>query len=633
MLSILSHVFARYHERQAPAFIIGIFRVLYGIVAFQEILFLLYFNHLIFDPVPYIDVEFPMIPLFLCLWAVIVAWLIVGYRSQFAIIANYLFWIIFVNFTPMQRDFDGGFDLFMIGVGFFLIFMPIGRAVSVDNLLYKLQFKYQEQPTLPKATSALSMLLPVLVCLGFLYFDSAIHKMFAEHWRNGLGAWLPSSMPYYISALDLSWLLNIEVIQKSIGYVILVFQFTFIFLFYRRSFRPVFLLVGAGLHFGITITFNIYPFGLGMLSVYVLMIPFSWWRGLANKVTYKTPQLSVFYDGDCPLCNRTATIIKHFDIFQGVAFKDLQTYAHSVSELQGYDQQILLTDLYAVDLQGHVYAGVDTYSQIFAKMRYLAVIAWCLRAPGIYQMAKMIYRRIADNRARTVCDDLCLPEVTKCAYPVDLYTRIFETYARQKPRQFRFRMAKIFVVLVVLQLNSSVHYGFLYRFYDLSQVESPVANQVRSLSNAVLMLSTTFLGVTPHALYLHDHFEGYNDLLAISYIDDQGKEKWLPFVNEQGRMLAPNWGRVHSMWANIAVTPNINPDRLNKFIMKVTAFWGTKVGLDLNHARFFIKHKKIDAPAQWSFNLRENNLSGEWQNIGTVIWQDRHIKVDLQLFR
>ncbi|MBW6452972.1 MAG: thiol-disulfide oxidoreductase, partial [Methyloprofundus sp.] len=77
MLSILSHAFARYHQRQAPAFIIGIFRVLYGIVAFQEIVFLLYFNHLIFDPVPYIDVEFPMIPLFLCLWAVVASWLIV----------------------------------------------------------------------------------------------------------------------------------------------------------------------------------------------------------------------------------------------------------------------------------------------------------------------------------------------------------------------------------------------------------------------------------------------------------------------------------------------------------------------------------------------------------------------------
>ena len=631
MLSTISRTLARYHQRTAPAFIIGILRILYGIVAFQEILFLLYFNHLIFDPIPYIDVEFPMIPLFLGLWAIVAGCVIVGYRSHGAIIANYLFWIVFVNFTPMQRDFDGGFDLFMIGVGFFLIFMPIGRALSVDNLLYKLQFKYKQNPELPKTVSALSLLFPVLICLGFLYFDSAIHKLFAEHWRNGLGGWLPSSMPYYVSALDLSWMLNSEILQKSIGYLILVFQFTFIFLFYRRSFRPVFLLVGAGLHIGITISFNIYPFGLGMLSVYILMVPFSWWAAIANRLIYKTPRLAVFYDGDCPLCNRTATIINHFDVMQGVAFKDLQTQADAAPQLQAYDEKVLLADLYAVDLQGRVYAGVDTYIQVFQKMRYMAVFAWVMRAPGVYHIAKAIYRRIADNRERNVCGEFCMPVVSiKKPYPVDLYTHIFENYAEKKPKQFRFRMAKIFVVLVILQLNSSIHYGFLYRFYDLSRVESPLVNQARLLSNAVLMVSTTFLGITPHALYLHDHFEGYDDLIAISYIDTQGQEQWLPFVNEQGRMLAPNWGRVHSMWANIAVTPNINTDRLNKFIMKVTAFWGTKVGLDLDHARFMIKHKKIVSPVQWRLDLRKDNLSGDWGNIGTAIWRDKHFELKMQ---
>ena len=630
MLSIISRVLARYHQRTAPAFIIGLLRILYGIVAFQEILFLFYFHHLIFDPIPYIDVEFPMIPLFLGLWAIVAGCVVVGYRSQQAIIANYIFWIVFVNFTPMQRDFDGGFDLFMIGIGFFLIFMPIGRAVSLDNLLYKLQFNYKDKPAVPKMVSALSLLFPVLICLGFLYFDSALHKLFAPHWLNGLGGWLPSTMPYYMSALDLSWMLNQEVLQKSIGYLILVFQFSFIFLFYRRCFRPVVLLVGTGLHIGITISLNIYPFGIGMLVVYILMIPFSWWTALADKLIYQAPQLTVFYDGDCPLCNRTATIINHFDLLQAVTFKDLQTQADTAPQLQQYDQQLLLADLYAIDLQGRVYAGVDTYIQIFQKMRYLAIVAWLMRVPGIYHITKAIYRRIADNRARTSCDEFCLPTISASAYPVDLYTRVFENYAGQQPKQFRFRMAKIFMVLVILQLNSSIHYGFLYRFYDLSQVENPIVNQARLLSNSVLMLSTAFLGITPHALYLHDHFEDYNDLLAISYLDKNGQEQWLPFVNKQGRMLAPNWGRVHSMWANIAVTPNINTDRLSKFIMKVTAFWGTKVGLDLDDARFIIKHKKINSPEQWKFNLRKDNLSGEWTNIGTAIWKNKHYQLELQ---
>ncbi len=630
MLRVISNSIERYHQRSAPAFIIGFFRILYGLIALQEICFLFFFRHLIFDPIPFIDVEFPMIPLFLGLWGLVAAAVMTGYRSQQAIIANYIFWIVFVNFTPMHRDFDGGFDLFMIGVGFFLIFMPIGRSLSLDNLVHKLQFKYQDKPQLPTTTNALSLLLPVLVCLGFLYLDSAVHKVFAPHWLNGLGGWLPSSMPYYISVLDLSWLLNSEITQKSIGYLILVFQFSFIFLFFRRRFRPIFLFVGAGLHFGITISFNIYPFGLGMLAVYSLMVPFSWWQTLGNFFSHATPQLNVYYDGDCPLCNRTAMIINHFDIFNGVSFKDLQNHAESVSELKSYSQESLLNDLYAVDLQGKVYSGVDTYIQIGLTMRYLMLPALCLRLPVVYQIANKVYARIAKNRERISCDDSCLPAklITK-AYPVDLYTRIFEQYASKKPKQFKFRLTKIFMVLVILQLNSSVHYGFLYRFYDLKQLNNPIATQVLGLSNSILMLSTTFLGITPHALYLHDHFEGYDDLLAITYLDANGKEQWLPFVNQQGRMLAPNWGRVHSMWANIAVTPNINANRLEKFIMKVSAFWGTKIGLNLNQAHFIIKHKRITLPAQWQPNLREANLSGKWQDVGTAIWENKQFKIDL----
>jgi len=232
MYKLISSKILELHSKQAPATGIGLFRILYGLITLQEIIFLLYFNHLIFDPIPYIDVEFPMIPFFLCLWGVIATFVMIGYRYQFAMTCNYIIWIIFVNFTPMQRDFDGGFDLFMIGTGFFLLFMPGDRAFSIDNLRHKLSTPFTHYSSYPKPTvSTLAYYLPVAICLGFLYFDSAIHKMFAEHWRNGLGTWLPATQPYYVSAIDMSYLLDNKLLQNALGYTILIFQFTFIFFF------------------------------------------------------------------------------------------------------------------------------------------------------------------------------------------------------------------------------------------------------------------------------------------------------------------------------------------------------------------------------------------------------------------
>ncbi|WP_031433783.1 DCC1-like thiol-disulfide oxidoreductase family protein [Methylomarinum vadi] len=615
------------YQQQAPATGVGLFRLLFGLVTLQETLFLLYFNHLIFDPIPYLDVEFPMIYLFICFWAVVACCVTVGYRCQQSIIANYIFWLVFVNFTPMQRDFDGGFDLFMIGTNFFLIFMPTDKAFAIDALRKKLARPFVHYSKYPQETvSKLAYYVPVAICLGFLYFDSAIHKMFAEHWRNGLGAWLPSSMPYYVSALDMSWLLNNEILQKTIGYTIIVFQFTFIFLFHVRRLRPLYFVIGAGLHLGITLTFNIYPFGLGMLIFYTLVAPFSWYRIVGSWLQAESPALTVFYDERCPLCNRTVLVLNHFDVFKCIDFKGAQTYAQQFPALKSVSEAELMTDLYALDGQGHLYSGVDTYAQILRKMRYTFLLGWFMQWPGIYQIARGYYRKIADSRARVGCDESCLYESE--AIKATLYDRYFTAKDAKTVRRSCHRLSKFLLLLFVLQLNSSLHYGIVYRL-DWGAKQNALSHALVNASNSLIMLSQTFLGITPHALYLHDHFEGYNHLIALTYLDNNGEERWLPFVNEQGRLLAPNWGRVHSMWANIAVTPNIDDLRLRKFIMKVTAFWGIKSGLNLDATTFLVKLKKIDAPFTWRKNLRNDNLSGTWDTIGKVRWQGKRVDIKL----
>lgn len=622
MYSFLSSTFLALLNKQVPATGLGLFRIGYGLIALQEICFLLYFNHLIFDPIPYLDVEFPMIPVFLMIWAFVAVCVTLGYRYQTTMLLNYALWILFVNFTPMQRDFDGGFDTFMIGAGFFLLFMPADRAFSLDNLRYKLSNPFKHYSNYEKKTvTALAYLIPVAICLGFLYFDSAVHKMFAPHWRNGLGTWLPATQPYYVSALDMSVLLNQKWFENAFSYTILVFQFTFIFFFWHRYARIGYLLIGVSLHLGITLSFNIYPFGLGMLCFYLLMIPFAWWRAIGHVFVEKEPILTVFYDKECPLCNRTILILNHFDIFKRIDFKNAQDNAANNPALTSVGLETLLTDLYAVDKKGNVYAGVQTYAQILQKMGYLKPIGILLSLPVIKTLAEKKYRAIADVRVR--CDVNCL--VVEPLQNNTWYTKLFEQSFSQKPKSFTRKFIKILSLFLILQLNSTIHFGLIYRFKLHNSLLTPLAQA----SDAIVLWSTTFVGIVPHALYLHDHFSGYDHILAITYTDENGQEKWLPFVNEQGRMLAPNWGRVHSMWANIAVTPNIDNWRLKKLMTKVIAFYGQNLGLDLNKTIFHIQMKKIRAPDIWEHGLFHKNLTGSWTIIGSVRWENKTIYIDL----
>ncbi|MGH6636222.1 MAG: DCC1-like thiol-disulfide oxidoreductase family protein, partial [Gammaproteobacteria bacterium] len=574
-------------QKRVPATGLALFRILFGLVALSEVVFLLYFGHLVFDPVPFIEVASPMIPFLLLLWGIAAVHLVLGRYTRAAAVVNYLFWVVFIVFTPMWQDFDGGFDQLMTGTGLLLIVLPTERALSLDRLRLKLKHSTTaEHYDPPLSVSVLCYYLPLAISLGLLYFDSAVHKLYAEFWRNGMGAWLPSSQPYYMSGIDLAWLLNNELVQKVIGYSVLVFEFAFIFVLYFRRFRVPLLVFGIAFHLGIIVSLNIYPFGFGMLIHYLLMVPFSWWRRLGVALALRQSRLTVFYDEQCPLCNRTVITFQHFDLWRAIEFKGMQTHARRYPELCAISDERLLQDLYALDRAGRFYFGLDTYIQILLKMRSAAALGLLLKAPGIYQIASRTYRRIADTRLRLVCDTSCAIPLERPA-PEDPFSQWWYQHQAGTLARRAHRISKFLIVILVLQLNVTVHYGLLYRLGVTS--DSEFGGIVKALSDTTMVFSHVIFGITPHGLYMHDHFEGYDRIFAITYKGHDGDEKWLPFVNQQGRLIAPNWGRVQSMWANVAVTSQIDPERLGKFIKKVTAFWGTKLGIDLSHAQFTIK--------------------------------------------
>ena len=609
-----------------PATGLGLFRIAFGLVIIQEIIFLFYFRHLIFDLTPFLDRVSTFIHALLIIWGIIAVFLTIGFHTRINALFNYIFWVVFVVFTNMWEDFDGGFDQIVIGSSFLLILIPSERAFSIDNLRLRLaHFKPNHNWQPPRVVPILSYLIVVLFSLELLYIDSFIHKLFAEHWLNGMGAWLPASMPYYVSALDASWLLNQKHVMQFVGYLILTFQVAFVCVFFWRWTRVPILLIGSGFHLGITLLLNIYPFGLVMLAHYLLVVPFSWWRWCGNKIRASKPILSVFYDEDCPLCCRTVATIQHFDIAAAIDFKGLQSFAAGQPQLANIDQTELLKDLYAVDQNNQLYSGIDTYLEILKTMGYLAPFAHLLSLPGIYQCAKTIYRRIADKRTRNQCNETCMPVASKVN--TEFINKYIQSIA-STPKKAAKRITKIAMLVLLLQLNVSIVHGLIHRIPN-NLDKTPLGQLILPVSGVIALFSHSLLGITPHALYLHDHFEGFNHILAFTYVNKQGQEQWIPFVNRQGRMLAPNWGRVHSMWANIGFTARIVPWRMNKAIKRITAYWCTEVGLGLENCQLTVKMKKIDSPTDWEIDLRAHNLSGLWQNIGTVVWKNNQINITL----
>lgn len=247
------------------------FRMAYSLVLFLEVLQILYFKHLIFDKIPYIEPSEVDFSVALIAWLVAILFLFLGFRTKTAAIVNYLFSLTFI---ATIRSFEYHMFYVYMGINFLMIFLAISEDLSLDQFLKK---------KVVRKVTVLNYYIPVLLAIGFVYIDSVFYKIISHNWTTGLGMWLPSSLPY-ASVLYNDEILNLKFVSLMAGIGTIIFEGIFIFVFFLKGFRVPLFVIGVGLHLGILLTFPIPLFGLGVIAIYLLMVPVSWWRRTRESV-------------------------------------------------------------------------------------------------------------------------------------------------------------------------------------------------------------------------------------------------------------------------------------------------------------------------------------------------------------
>ncbi|MGH8548428.1 MAG: hypothetical protein ACRERU_07475 [Methylococcales bacterium] len=431
---------------------------------------------------------------------------------------------------------------------------------------------------------------------------------------NGLGAWVPNTMPYYISSFDFDWFVNNRPIQELIGYSLIAFQLVFLLIFTHRLFRVPLLVIGILFHLGITVCLNIYPFGFGMLVHYILLVPFQWWTGLARKIEYEDPLLRTYCNNTDRDTARLAVILQHFD------FRNYSSF-HFVSQLQELPENVRKEHsdfstftMASFDRNDKLYEGHHGFREkIF--FRLLFVIFRTAGTAGF-----LCGRSLAAVRMSSTCFARLSKHIGAFSSGVPAYNEMPASDVSLKS------IYRFLTVVLILQANSTLHYGIFKRF-DMNERPTISAGLIGEISVYITSISHILLGITPHALYMDDHFDGYEQISALTYIDTRGQEKWVPFVAPDGRFVLPNWGRVHSMWANVAMHPAFHRLVFERLCRKVTAFWARKLGIGTQNSTFRVKTKAVQISYRWVEDLRKKNLGGNWSDFGQIRWIDGQFSI------
>jgi predicted DCC family thiol-disulfide oxidoreductase YuxK len=109
-------------------------------------------------------------------------------------------------------------------------------------------------------------------------------------------------------------------------------------------------------------------------------------------------EIEVFYDGDCPLCQREIQMLRKMDHLRRIQFTSITEPEFNPSEL-GLTQERLMAEIHGRLPDGTIITGVEVFRKMYGAVgfRWVATLS---RLPGIRQVLDFGYRVFARNRLR-----------------------------------------------------------------------------------------------------------------------------------------------------------------------------------------------------------------------------------------
>ncbi len=96
-MEIIYNFIKKSFEKKVDGIGLSIFRIVYFTVFLCEVSQIFYYRHLIFDKIPYIEPSEINFAIPLILWIFVIFNLIIGYRTRFFTIINYIFTVVFIS--------------------------------------------------------------------------------------------------------------------------------------------------------------------------------------------------------------------------------------------------------------------------------------------------------------------------------------------------------------------------------------------------------------------------------------------------------------------------------------------------------------------------------------------------------
>lgn len=335
---------------------------------------------------------------------------LVGFKTNLSLLLFALGNILMQAFSYSFGDFHHAEALMIITLSL-LALSPAGRVLSLDDLRRRVRRNHKLQrleivnKIAKKSVFAGWPLLVVRYLFGLIYLDAAVQKLIKAglDWMNGY------TVQFYLvtngirRGSDLAlWLTQYHTLASLLSWVTILFEGTFFLVIFFPRLAWVYIPLGVALHAGMCLTelACFYQF-VALYTVFIPWVPL--FQDLSERLGFLRPATKpeILFDGSCPLCIRSMTVVRYFDWFDRLRLADLETrwpslaanYPEIAVEDCRREMHLLLSD-------GSVRTGFFAFRKILWNLPLLWPLSPMLYLPGASTLGPMLYRWIAGRRLR-----------------------------------------------------------------------------------------------------------------------------------------------------------------------------------------------------------------------------------------
>jgi uncharacterized membrane protein YphA (DoxX/SURF4 family) len=546
---------------------LAMFRIVLGAFLMLLVLRIMPYRDIYFDQVkgtaPY---TFPS-KLLLFFWFISAFFLAIGFKTRISSIICYTFTVIGATFFSMTGIGSFNDDVLRIST-LLLALLPSADYFSVDALLKKMS------DPLHTASSQwrLNYRLAIILILGMLYAGSAISKLLSPVWQQGLGLWIPYSVPAR-RWLEFSPFINNKLLMQCFAWATIIWELAFPLLFFRRKFSLFFAISGIALHVFIGLVFPIYFFCMGPILAYSLFISDNFWSWLERKLK-NNRQFTVTYNHEIRAQRYLAGFLISTDWSNTFQLKKGDSLA--------LDGAVFATTQSALNELGRFNSAIwliAALSRIRSIRNQLANVA-ILITPQVHR---------SEAQKTEVKQQVF---VTTCLFIIGLQTAIL-AYG------------------VYAMLNKSPEQRFAYHQSGVQKFD---------LSPNPVSAARIFFGINKRGLFLDASVSGSFKAVNLSLVNN-GTETPLPLYDANGYCQSLNRDFGWSVFAHyyfLKDSYTINHEALKKF----TSFWNIKNGLNPKAISYKVYTKVYTYPKAFEIDYLKKQEALQWDFTGTAEWQD-----------